>query len=236
MEIDWILDEEIDRAPRRDLLERLIEINQVDIKRKRSYSGYDYRYAKYFECETGRDACAGCEHYNGVYHAKKSFFVVIRCKMPGRNNDRYRPEGIQKGENIDLMYDDGGRAKAGFRGSARDCGVRAIAIATGKSYKEVYKAANKMCKVDGFSNTFSSARNGLFRTTFIRIMKWLLGYEPEYHDFYKNGGKRKACRDDFPNGRLILKMKKPYAAVVDGVIYDSWDSRDRDVLGYWTIK
>src|SRR5579863_6448660 len=37
-------------------------------------------------------------------------------------------------------YDDGGRAAAGYRGRARDCATRAIAIATQHSYQEVYQA------------------------------------------------------------------------------------------------
>ena len=37
-------------------------------------------------------------------------------------------------------YDDGGRAAAGFKGEAGDCVTRAIAIATGRPYREVYDA------------------------------------------------------------------------------------------------
>ncbi len=38
------------------------------------------------------------------------------------------------------IYDDGGRAAAGFRGTCRDCVVRSIAIATEAPYAEVYAA------------------------------------------------------------------------------------------------
>ena len=38
-------------------------------------------------------------------------------------------------------YNDGGRSKAGFKGDARDCVVRSIAIATGLPYKKVYDDA-----------------------------------------------------------------------------------------------
>jgi hypothetical protein len=37
-----------------------------------------------------------------------------------------------------VVIDDGGRAAAGFKGSAGDCVCRAIAIASGVPYKEVY--------------------------------------------------------------------------------------------------
>ncbi len=37
-----------------------------------------------------------------------------------------------------FIYDDGGREKAGFKGLARDCVTRSIAIAAEKPYHEVY--------------------------------------------------------------------------------------------------
>lgn len=36
-------------------------------------------------------------------------------------------------------YDDGGRAAAGYMGGAGDCVCRAIAIATGRPYTEIYR-------------------------------------------------------------------------------------------------
>jgi hypothetical protein len=37
------------------------------------------------------------------------------------------------------VYNDGGRKAAGFKGDAGDCVTRAIAIASGRPYAEVYK-------------------------------------------------------------------------------------------------
>lgn len=42
-------------------------------------------------------------------------------------------------EAIEFQRDDGGRAKAGCRGSADNCVVRAIAIAAELLYREVYR-------------------------------------------------------------------------------------------------
>ena len=47
---------------------------------------------------------------------------------------------------MNFKYNDGGRSEAGFKGKTGDCGVRAIAIALGKSYKEVYNHVNHICK------------------------------------------------------------------------------------------
>lgn len=38
-----------------------------------------------------------------------------------------------------FVYNDGGRAASGREGSARDCGVRAMAIALDLSYDECYR-------------------------------------------------------------------------------------------------
>lgn len=39
----------------------------------------------------------------------------------------------------EFIYSDGGRKEVGFKGKAGDCGVRALAIATGMNYKEAYE-------------------------------------------------------------------------------------------------
>lgn len=44
---------------------------------------------------------------------------------------------------------------------------------------------------------------------------------------------RKARASDLPSGRLIARMANHYAAVVDGVVHDSWDSSLKMVYGYW---
>lgn len=41
---------------------------------------------------------------------------------------------------MDWVFDDGGRAAAGFKGQTGDCVTRALAIALGRDYREVYDA------------------------------------------------------------------------------------------------
>jgi hypothetical protein len=41
---------------------------------------------------------------------------------------------------MDFVFHDGGRAAAGYKGMTGDCVTRSIAIATGKTYQEVYDA------------------------------------------------------------------------------------------------
>ena len=73
---------------------------------------------------------------------------------------------------IDFVHDDGGRAEAGFKGTANDCGVRALAIATGRPYKEVYDLVNEYCAKEKPSKTrrgISSSRTGLHTVTMRKI-------------------------------------------------------------------
>ena len=53
--------------------------------------------------------------------------------------------------NLDLKFDDGGRAESGYKGKAGDCVIRSIAIVTGLPYQKIY---NDLYKA-----------NELFRTT-----------------------------------------------------------------------
>jgi hypothetical protein len=43
-----------------------------------------------------------------------------------------------------FVLDDGGRAAAGYKGTAGDCVCRAIAIVTGQPYQQVYDALNEL--------------------------------------------------------------------------------------------
>lgn len=42
-----------------------------------------------------------------------------------------------------FVFNDGGRASAGYKGTAGDCFARAVAIVTGKPYAEVYGLVNQ---------------------------------------------------------------------------------------------
>jgi len=137
------------------------------------------------------------------------------------------------------IHDDGGRAAAGFKGHTGDCGARAVAIATGRPYQEVYDAINALAgrerrgsKKRGVSN----ARTGVYGPTMRRLMAafgWV--WTPTMR--IGSGCKVHLRADELPSGRLVVALSKHYAAVVDGVVHDLYDpSRDgtRCVYGYWT--
>lgn len=139
------------------------------------------------------------------------------------------------------IYNDGGRAEAGYKGAASDCVCRAIAIAVQRPYKEVYDLINEFGKNERSSKrrkNKSSARNGVYKGTIKKVMehygwKWtptmLVGQGCKVH-----------LRDgELPMGRLVVSVSRHCTAVIDGVINDTYDcSRDemRCVYGYWTAE
>ena len=74
---------------------------------------------------------------------------------------------------MDYVYDDGGRRTAGYTGQARDCVTRAIAIATGHAYQDVYDALNTLAKKErtGTRNRrVSHSRTGVYPATYRKYL------------------------------------------------------------------
>ena len=70
-----------------------------------------------------------------------------------------------------FVYDDGGRAAAGYKGDTRDCVTRAIAIATERPYQEIYDRINEVAQSERRGRRRrSSARTGVHRETIDKVM------------------------------------------------------------------
>ena len=135
------------------------------------------------------------------------------------------------------IYNDGGRAAAGYKGTTGDCVTRAIAIATGKPYQEVYDVLNEISanherqKRRGKSNS----RTGVFKTAQHRYMD-SIGWKWTPTMSIGSGCKVHLRAEELPGGRLVASVSRHAAAVIDGVLHDIYDcSRDgmRCVYGYW---
>lgn len=148
----------------------------------------------------------------------------------------------------DFVIDDGGRAKAGFKGDAGDCVTRAVSIATGLPYKRVYNDLTKRLREHAQSHTrrdrirkrfdagqTRSANEGMPRKIFEPYLLkkgWV---------FVPVMGIGTGCtmhlrHDELPKGRIICRVSKHLVAAIDGVIHDTYDcSRDgtRCVYGYF---
>ena len=129
-------------------------------------------------------------------------------------------------------YNDGGRADAGFKGQTGDCVARAIAIATGKPYREVYNdLADGMQKLTGKK----SARDGVSKKVYEKVLE-TYGWKWTPTMAIGSGTKVHLRPDELPAGVVITRLSRHIATVVDGVVQDTHDpSRGgtRAVYGYW---
>lgn len=139
-----------------------------------------------------------------------------------------------------FVHDDGGRAAAGYKGTASDCVCRSIAIATGKPYQEVYEAINLYAQNERTGKRkrgVSSARTGVYKQTYKRYLQDL-GWK-----FIPTMGIGTGCKVHLREGELpasgtfIVSVSKHLTVLVDNEIHDTHDpSRGgyRCVYGYWT--
>ena len=120
----------------------------------------------------------------------------------------------------------GGRSKY-FKGQAGDCVTRAIAIATGSDYKEVYDTIKRIIN--------HTPRDGVSKKETRDIMKHY-GFSWVSCMTIGSGCHTHLREDELPSGTIICQVTKHVVPVIDGVIYDTFDpSRNgtRCVYGYW---
>jgi hypothetical protein len=137
-----------------------------------------------------------------------------------------------------FVYDDGGRAAAGYKGRTGDCVVRAIAIACQIPYQEVYDAINVLSRTEGNHGTRkrSSARGGVRRTTYEEYLRQL-GWVWVATMRIGSGCRVHLKVEELPAGRLIVRLSRHLCAVVDGVTHDIYNpdrQGSRCVYGYFT--
>jgi hypothetical protein len=142
------------------------------------------------------------------------------------------------------IMNDGGREAAGFKGRTGDCVARAVAIISGLPYAKVYgelaeinarMPKTKRRKKGAVGSV--TARQGIYTKS--KLFKdYMIGLGFVWTPTMQIGG---GCKvhlkaDELPSGRIIVKLSKHYAAVIDGELHDTYeDARDgtRCVYGYW---
>ena len=141
-----------------------------------------------------------------------------------------------------FIYDDGGRAAAGFKGKTGDCVARALAIATGLPYQQVYDRlaeGNKNQRVTKHTRKSlagkATARNGVYTGR-----KWFKDYMAElgfkWTPLAKVGEPTTTTVADMSGGTYVLSLRRHSAALIDGHLHDTWDSSyggTAKVFGYW---
>ena len=140
-------------------------------------------------------------------------------------------------ESVECVYNDGGRDACGYKGTTGDCVCRAIAIATDQSYDKVYEdlinLAGSMRQTKRVRG--SHPRTGVCKNVYGKYLKDL-GWKWIPVMKVGIGCTMHLVKNELPPGRLIVRLSKHVCAVIDGVVYDTYDpSRNgsRCVYGYW---
>ena len=143
---------------------------------------------------------------------------------------------------LNYIYDDGGRSRY-FKGkNVGDCVVRAITIASGRDYKEVYDSLHKALGV--------TPRDGVW-TSRVPFKRWMKENGFEWHTCSGIGSHEAVhfIDGELPHfisdakgirpARLVCSVAKHNVAVVNNEVHDTWDSRYnawgdlRRIYGYW---
>ena len=140
---------------------------------------------------------------------------------------------------MDFVFHDGGRAAAGYKGMTGDCVTRSIAIATGKTYQEVYDARNQLAQAERRGKRKrkrSSSRTGVFRRTYQRYLE-SLGWRWTSTMSIGSGCRVHLRASELPPGSLVVKVSRHLTAVIDGVLHDTHNcsrGETRCVYGYFS--
>lgn len=136
-----------------------------------------------------------------------------------------------------FIFNDGGRSAAGYKGHTGDCVCRAVCIATGLPYQQVYDAL-----ANGNATQRKSKRNpkrGKTAAHGINVRrKWFqdymksIGFEWKPTMLIGQGCKVHLTDGELPMGRLVVSVSKHYTAVIDGVINDTHDPSERGATIY----
>ena len=113
----------------------------------------------------------------------------------------------------------------------RDCVKRSITLVANMDYHEVQLELNRYKKVTG-AKTFNEMKNcGAYVEKVLHM---------ERLSFPAEKGKRRmdgwSFCETFPKGRYILNMAGHWSSCVDGVIYDTWDCRDKCVYTAYRLR
>lgn len=112
--------------------------------------------------------------------------------------------------------------------AANDCVVRAIAVATERSWQDVYADLCRMGRIL-CDMPSSNAVWGMFLEEEGYKMRTLPDTCPRCMTV-------RAFADRFPDGRYIVGTGQHAVAVIEKNYFDTWDSGDEIINTYWVIE
>lgn len=164
-------------------------------------------------------------------------YLRSRCMDPLHNSpsgcgnpDCWKSPAAQpvKVQPLPWQYSDGGRAAAGYKGEARDCVVRAIALAAQLPYKQVYSELHRRAG--------ESPRLGVNKRVYGPYLE-ALGFQWVPCMRIGDGCTVHLRTGELPGDRaLVVRLSRHVAAVVGGRVLDTHNPTRggaRCVYGYW---
>ena len=113
-----------------------------------------------------------------------------------------------------------------------DCQIRALAKALDCTWLEAFDKAIAICREEWVSLIFDAPVEVRSR------MLDRLGFD--YHGISNKKGTKRPTVDSFakdhPHGRYICGVAHHEVAVVDGEYFDTWDSGDCSMYGYFELR
>lgn len=111
---------------------------------------------------------------------------------------------------------------ANSRGNfTNDCTVRAISVAEGKTWDETYKELSRLAE-----------REGVLLDDVDFIEDYLDYRYPRIPHYAKTIGE---LIEEFPYGIFLVTMDGHITVVMDGVLYDTFDCRNRIIRSVWEV-
>lgn len=104
-----------------------------------------------------------------------------------------------------------------------DCVVRAIALATDKSWLQVFDGLVEMAR-----KNFEMPSSKSVYETLLKQYGWTK------HPMPKIGNRRVQLGNLEVTGRCVATVSGHMTVIIDGTVYDIWDCREKCVGNYWT--
>ncbi len=130
---------------------------------------------------------------------------------------------------MEFIWHDGGRAACGFVGVTGDCVVRALAIATGDVYRDVYDSIGHLAH--------ASARHGVADAVIHQFL--------HSHGWQKTTCQASVPPSELPAGVVLVHFRSTgrkrnghLSCLIDHTVYDTWnpwEDSSFEVASYWTL-
>ena len=103
-----------------------------------------------------------------------------------------------------------------------DCVVRAIAVAEKKSWDETYDKLSAIAQDEGILLDDVEFVEGYLDKRYRRVCH----YSKTVGEFI----------DEYPKGTFLVTMDGHITVIIDGVLYDTFDCRNRRMFCSWEVK